>query len=343
MIIVDTYSRFLSVVEIGAITASNTIAALSKAFETWGLPMIIQSDNGPPFFSSEFIEHWERKGVRVRKSIPLSAQSNGAVERQNQGILKALAGSKEDSTNWRSALDRYVHVHNTIKPHSRLGITPFELLVGWKYRGSFPALWESKSIKELDRNDVRERDSLTKLISKSYADRCRGAKPSTIKAGDVVVMAIPRPNKTDPLFSRERYTVLMREGAKVVIRSGRGVQYVRNVQDIKRVPEKDYDANENDLDSNDVTEDEAVVDDAAEKDVEDRPVVFTDTEFEITNNDAGASRNYRPYSNVVNAQEAPSTAQKTHVTSTRPKRIIRKPEKFKDMFVYHVSNGSHLD
>lgn len=311
LVVVDTFSRFLSVVEIRSIDARSTNAALMKIFATWGLPMIIQSDNGPPFRCTEFIDQWEEKGVRVRKSIPLSAQSNGAVERQNQGVLKALVGSKEDGVNWRIALDRYVHVHNTIKPHSRLGITPFELLVGWRYRGAFPALWESKSIKEVDESDVREKDGLAKLISKSYADKHRGAKPSNIKAGDKVVVAISRKSKMDPLFSRERYTVLTRDGAKVVIRSEGGVQYARNVQDVKHAPRLSRSVDGEVEDTQDSEKDDVVTKTVDDYDEEQAKNIDSSLRESVKEGMASLEPN-------------------------RPKRCIKKPERYRDIFVYSV-------
>ncbi|XP_055543022.1 uncharacterized protein LOC129733734 [Wyeomyia smithii] len=188
LIVVDTYSRFLSVTEIRQTDAVSTNAILCDIFKLWGCPRIIQSENGPPFQSASFSEFWEVKGVRVRKSIPLSPRSNGAVERQNQGIIKALAASKIDGVNWRIALQQYVHRHNTLVPDSRLTVTPFELMVGWKFRGTFPSLWTEKNDKELDRINIREKDKEAKHYSKTYADESRGAKYSDIRVGDSVLL-----------------------------------------------------------------------------------------------------------------------------------------------------------
>lgn len=234
LVVVDIYSRFLSVVEMRRTNAECTNAALCEVFKRWGVPRIIQSDNGPPFQGSSFCAFWEEKGVKVRKAVPLSPQSNGAVERQNQGIVKAVAASKIDGSNWRIALEKYIHHHNTLVPHARLNVTPFELMVGWKFRGTFPSLWGRQSNQDLDRIDVREKDAEEKLISKQYADKTRGAKPSDIEVGDVVLLSQQKKAKTDPTFSSERYTVVARQGAKVVIVSQNGIQYARNIQDVKR-------------------------------------------------------------------------------------------------------------
>lgn len=110
-------------------------------------------------------------------------------------------------------------------------------MVGWKYRGTFPSLWFSDNSSRTDYEEVAEKDAEAKLVSKKYADASRGAKESDIGVGDIVLLAQPRKSKVDPTFPSERYTVIAREGAKVVVMSRSGLQYGRNIREVKRAPD----------------------------------------------------------------------------------------------------------
>lgn len=115
-------------------------------------------------------------------------------------------------------------------------------------------------------------------------------------------MALQRNHKSDPTFSEERFTILARDGAKVVIRSERGVQYSRNIQDVKKVPEclKNF---------ADVMDQDEVIN----MDLNNREI--PEIEIDETMEDA-----------VYDKEDKPN----------RPRRTITMPNRFKDMVLYSI-------
>ena len=54
IVVVDYYSRYLEIAYVSDLTCRTVIAKLKNIFARWGIPEILISDNGPPFFSEEF-------------------------------------------------------------------------------------------------------------------------------------------------------------------------------------------------------------------------------------------------------------------------------------------------
>lgn len=233
LVLVDYYSRFLTVIEMKATNASKTIEALEGIFKEHTYPETIRADNGPPFASEEFSNYCIRKNIRLVRTIPYWPQMNGLVERQNQGILRTLRIARSMKEDWRKAISEYVYSYNTT-PHSVTGKSPMELLTGRPVKDLLPSLRTEPYWRRDE--EVRDKDSIKKMQGKLYADKRRQAKNSDIAVGDTVMIKNYDLGKLEPSFRSEKYSVIQRSGSDVVVLSEDGVKYRRPVAHLKKWP-----------------------------------------------------------------------------------------------------------
>lgn len=233
LVVVDYFSRFLKVIEMNGTNAAKTIHALEEIFREQTYPETIRSDNGPPFVSEEFSNYCESKNIRLVRTIPYWPQMNGLVERQNQGILRALRIAKVTNADWRKAVQDYVYMYNTT-PHSVTEKAPMELLTGRPIKDLLPSLrtdphWRRDA-------DVRDKDAIRKMQGKLYADERRQAKPSDIKEGDMVMLRNYETGKLEPKFRLEKFKVIKKVGNDTVVANEEGVMYRRSVTHLRKYP-----------------------------------------------------------------------------------------------------------
>lgn len=233
LVVVDYFSRFLKVIEMKSTTAAKTVEALEEIFIEQTYPETVRSDNGPPFSSEEFANFCAGKNIRLIRTIPYWPQMNGLVERQNQGILRALRIAKATKSDWRKAIKEYVYMYNTT-PHSVTGKAPMELLTGRPIKDLLPSLRTDPTWYRDEA--VREKDAVAKLKGKIYADHRRHAKTSEIKEGDIVVLKNYEPGKLEPKFKLDRFTVIRKTGNDTIVRNQEGVTYRRCVTHLKKWP-----------------------------------------------------------------------------------------------------------
>ena len=108
MVVVDDYSRF-PVIEITKSTSAKCIIPkLDTIFATYGIPLTIRTDNGPPFNSVEFRQFTEYSGVKHRKVTPLWPKANGEVERIMRNLKKLYRTATAEHQNWKQALNKYL-------------------------------------------------------------------------------------------------------------------------------------------------------------------------------------------------------------------------------------------
>jgi len=135
--ILDGHSRFLLTCRALKTTATGpSRAGFEAAFEEFGLPEVIRTDNGVPFAAPSSVlglsglSVWLLKlGIRLERSRPGKPQDNGAHERMHR-TLKAGACRPARGTfsAQQRALNEFRRIYNEERPHHALGMqTPASL------------------------------------------------------------------------------------------------------------------------------------------------------------------------------------------------------------------------
>nr|XP_056704934.1 uncharacterized protein K02A2.6-like [Euleptes europaea] len=81
LIVMDSYSKWLEVVNVGSMTSPVVVRELQKIFATHGLPDTVVSDNGAQFTSAEFHKFLTKNGICHTTSALFHPATNGQAER----------------------------------------------------------------------------------------------------------------------------------------------------------------------------------------------------------------------------------------------------------------------
>jgi transposase InsO family protein len=147
--VLDDHSRFNLALEANAkIGAKHVQPQLQAVFERYGMPVRINTDNGPPWGAPSAVEHgltalgvWLiRLGITSTHSRPMRPQTNGKIERFHQTLDKDVIAGKQyvDHQQVQRDFDYWRPIYNLQRPHEALDMqTPVQ-----RYRPSpfaFPA------------------------------------------------------------------------------------------------------------------------------------------------------------------------------------------------------------
>jgi transposase InsO family protein len=130
--IIDAYSRFLIRCEgVESPDGREVQRVFDSAFQEFGLPAAIRSDNGPPFASvgagglTRLSVWWLRLGIRLERIEPGKPQQNGRQERFHRTLKAETA--KPPRAHQRAqqrAFDCFRREYNDERPHEALGQRP---------------------------------------------------------------------------------------------------------------------------------------------------------------------------------------------------------------------------
>ena len=107
--------------------ATDAVAAITTAFDDFGVPAIVLSDNGVAFTSrftgggtSRFTRTVTAAGARLIHSSPYHPQTCGKVERHHRTFKDWLATQPVPATmgELQERCSTYQHWYNTVRPHS---------------------------------------------------------------------------------------------------------------------------------------------------------------------------------------------------------------------------------
>jgi len=123
--ILDDHSRVCirSYAVDGSTTGTDAWNAFVTGVETYGIPVRLLSDNGPPFISNLFTSNLKALQVKTTRSSPFHPQTCGKVERFHQTLKKWLAARPKPTTvtELQQLLDTFVDIYNTQRPHRGIG------------------------------------------------------------------------------------------------------------------------------------------------------------------------------------------------------------------------------
>lgn len=130
--VLDDHSRYNVLLQACAGTDTATVqACLRRAFERYGLPMRINTDNGSPWGSprepgqvSELAIWLIRLGIRISYSRPHHPQTNGKNERFHRSLKAEVLNGRSfrDFAQVQAELNRWRVIYNQQRPHEALAL-----------------------------------------------------------------------------------------------------------------------------------------------------------------------------------------------------------------------------
>ena len=129
--VTDAYSRYALVCQIVEPCHAPVEAAVLDAFQRYGLPKAIRSDNGPPFAAAgpggltRLSLDWLKAGIALERIAPGKPQQNARHERFHRTLKQETSRPPAANPRQQQArFDAFCHDYNNLRPHEALGQRP---------------------------------------------------------------------------------------------------------------------------------------------------------------------------------------------------------------------------
>ena len=256
LVVIDEYSRFVVVEEVLSKSAMSIIPILHKIFSTFGIPVVLKSDNGPPFNSQEFENMCQFFGIMHRLITPYWARANGEVERFNRNLNKVVKNAVASNTSWKKELNLFLGAYRAT-PHSSTGVAPVNLFFKFNSTSRLATLVK---LRKFDRSvsdaHALQCDEKAKAKMKVHGDRNLRVVECNLEVGDLVLYQPPKlriASKTKPVREIDVFKIISIKGSNItVVSQTTGKSLNRNSSCFKRYNSEtgvDLNTNEREFDS----------------------------------------------------------------------------------------------
>jgi transposase InsO family protein len=126
--VTDQFSRFILGCEgMAAICEEQALDSCEEIFRTYGLPLVMRSDNGVPFSStglmgfSKLSVYWMRLGLFCERIRPAHPEENGRHERMHRTLkFETARPARSNLLQQQERFDEFVEEFNFERPHEAL-------------------------------------------------------------------------------------------------------------------------------------------------------------------------------------------------------------------------------
>jgi transposase InsO family protein len=129
----DGFSRFLLRCRVVERPDEEHVRPVFRStFREYGVPLVLRTDNGPPFASTAALggltrlsAWWVKLGIAAERIDPGEPQQNGRHERMHETLKQETARPpRANARAQQRAFDDFWYVYNFERPHQALGDTP---------------------------------------------------------------------------------------------------------------------------------------------------------------------------------------------------------------------------
>lgn len=205
-------TRFPEAIPLRKVTAPVVVKALVKFFSTFGLPKIVQSDQGTNFMSKLFKQVMQNLGITHRTSSAYHPESQGALERFHQTLKSMLRKyCMQTGNEWDEGIPMLMFAIRESVQES-LGFSPAELVYGYQLRGPLKVLKDQILETDNSKTNVLEyvtkfrarlqtacsiaRDSLARAQKEMKRTFDKKAVARSFNPGDAVLVFMPIPGSS---------------------------------------------------------------------------------------------------------------------------------------------------